>query len=158
MPDEDLIERLRDIARDRAKTAAYGGVDEKLITEWIAADRIASLLKEAEDLKQGIALRRERYNLAAGEVHDQQGEIADLKAENERLSTALANQYSASANLMVHHESLFQAWKDKASLETAARIEHAREVLLRASKATKELLGEHRAQAALSPTEEKADV
>lgn len=54
MTDAELIEHLRDIANQRAKTAAYGGCDVKLITEWIAADRLVSLLKEVERLKAAL--------------------------------------------------------------------------------------------------------
>jgi hypothetical protein len=61
MPDEDLIERLRAIARQRHEQPLepYRVPVEKL-SEWIAADRIASLrarLKEATALIEKIKLK-----------------------------------------------------------------------------------------------------
>jgi DNA repair exonuclease SbcCD ATPase subunit len=68
-----------------------------------AADRIAALLKEAEELKKGISLRRDRYNLAAGEVHNQQDEIASLRqslAEAEGQIRYLEQRLSEAAEII----------------------------------------------------------
>lgn len=43
---DDLVERLRDIARHRAKTNEPGGSSPEIMTEWIAADEIETFRSE----------------------------------------------------------------------------------------------------------------
>jgi hypothetical protein len=51
---KELIERLKDIARQRAQTNAPGGSDPEVMSEWIAASLLASQAEEIERLRAGL--------------------------------------------------------------------------------------------------------
>ena len=66
---DDLTQRLRDIARRRAKTNEHGGSSAQVMTEWLAADEIVRLrdensrLVEALDSDEFLSLSQERDRL-----------------------------------------------------------------------------------------------
>jgi hypothetical protein len=75
MTDAELMDRLRQLARQRAPRAAHGGLNEEMLTEWIAADRIASFLNAIVKMKD---LAAEAY---AKEFPLSGGDVANCLAE-----------------------------------------------------------------------------
>jgi hypothetical protein len=104
MPDEDLMERLRAIARQRAPVAAHGGVSEEPVTEWIAADRIKTLLEEnAQHLVNEIAIEGMLGKKPLDAIDALRTEIANLKqslAEAEGQIQHLEQRLSEAAEII----------------------------------------------------------
>jgi hypothetical protein len=75
MTDAELMDRLRQLARQRAPHAAHGGRNEEMLTEWIAADRIASFLNAIVEM---MDLAAEAY---AKEFPLSGGDVANCLAE-----------------------------------------------------------------------------
>jgi hypothetical protein len=143
IPDEDLIERLRAIARQRHEQplGPYRVPVEKL-SEWIAADRIASLLQEAADSKRilsdPVAVH---LNMLSGRIarismencaHSHGIQFNDLEAAEAALASRLEQNETLTGQLAAAMEEIASLKQSLAEAE--GQIQHLEQCLSEAAE------------------------